>query len=425
MRIIGLEMAKALRSPLVAGLLVVFTALNLFVMYGQTYQREELQVLSSLVSRFGHDMNGEGYERLSDYYKSELAAFNTIAEAKLGRTYDSAAEFAGSNPQLIDPARPFTDDEVELTQRLLVTERYVQAVPELREQYADMDMWEIAKGMLDIMTKPTSDEVDRIVYANYDKLEQRVIALREQGEHLHLFFQGVVHKLHSFLYKHILGLMLYQMMLLSVLITAQIMNYETDRNTHPLMYATRRGRRLQRDKLAAALLSSLLAAVVLLAVNLTAYFRLFDYSELWQVPISTGLMREFRFTPYIAWWPFRFAEYLGAVIGLALVLQLIFAGLAAWLAHYVRNSYFVCCMFLLLLGAGWVVITVTPPGSLLIFAAYANPFQLLWVPHGWFMMKNVFSTYPSYELVTVGSWLVIVAALLGLARRHFIRRDLR
>ncbi len=419
-----MEAGKGLRSPIIIGLFMLFTAFNLFLMLSERHMKDELRVLNTIVAQTGHDMNGEGYEALGEYYTNELAKMNSITQEKIGQTYESAAAFTSSNPQLLDPDRPFTEPEVRFVQDLLVTERYYESLPAIRSQYDSLDMRTRAEVALSIMIDPTSDRVDKLVYANYNKLQDRLEVLREKGEHLHLFFQGTVYKMHSFLYDKLLGIMLLQAMVMGVLMTAQIMNHEFDHRTHLLMYATRRGRRLKVDKLGAAFLTTTLMTIMLLSVNIVAFFEMYDYSGLWDVPIGTGFLQEYDDAPLIPWWSMTFVQYLFAVLALGLVLQWIFAGLTAGIALFVRNSYFVCLLFLLLLGIGLTLFTVVPTTSLLIFWAYINPFQVLFSTPNWFMIKHVFTTYPSYEWMTVSLWSAVLAAGLWVAYRRFKRRDL-
>ena len=424
MRIVWLEAGKGLRSPIIIGLFILFTAFNLFLMLGERHMKDELGVLNTIVAQTGHDMNGDGYEALGAYYTNELAKMNSITQEKIGQTYESAVEFTASNPQLLNPDLPFTDREVRLVQELLVTERYYESIPAIRDQYDSLDMRKRAENALSIMIDPTSERVDRQVYANYDKLQHRLEGLREQGEHLHLFFQGTIYKMHSFLFDQLIGIMLLQSMVLVVLMTAQIMNHEFDNRTHLLMYASRRGRRLKVDKLGAAFLNTTLLTVALFGVNLLAFFWIYDYSGLWSVPIGTGFLQEYNDSPLIPWWSFTFGQYLAAVLVLAMVLQWIFAGLAAVIALFVRNSYFVCLLFLLLLGVGMTLFTVVPTTSLLIFWSLVNPFQVMFTTPYWFMMKSVFSTYPSYEWMTVSIWSGLLVVGLWMAYIRFRHRDL-
>src|SRR5699024_10784608 len=110
-----------------------------------------------------------------------------------------------------------------------------------------------------------------------------------------------------------------------VLITAYLVNYEFDNNTQLLTYSTKRGRSLIVDKIYISLLVNIIVTTVIMGVGLITYFSVFDYSGLWNVPISSYLNADFP-RPYMSWWNMSFIQYLLCSVGVIYICVLLFTG---------------------------------------------------------------------------------------------------
>ncbi|WP_159083046.1 hypothetical protein [Lysinibacillus sp. 2017] len=82
--------------------------------------------------------------------------------------------------------------------------------------------------------------------------------------------------------------------LLVVLLTAFITNYEFEQSTQLVIYPTKKGRKLLLNKGLASLLASFIVIAILFGVTLSAYFTVYDYSAVWQASISSGFNWEYR-----------------------------------------------------------------------------------------------------------------------------------
>ena len=107
--------------------------------------------------------------------------------------------------------------------------------------------------------------------------------------------------------------LIFEALILIVLATALLTNFEFENKTHLVTYSTTRGRHLMKDKLVASLLTATVITVLLLAITLVTYFTVFDYTHLWGSSISSAFNWEYNL-PYVSWWELSFINYLLAVI---------------------------------------------------------------------------------------------------------------
>jgi hypothetical protein len=417
------ELKKVFASPIIIGLIVLFTGFNLFIIISESSVTKELAVLNKLVDRFGYQITDEMRIEFDKAYSQSLQEMNELTADKIGKTYKSAAQFTSSSPVLIDPHNPFTEQEVKDVSALSITENYYLSIPRIAEAYEEMNMMQIAESQMSMQMHKVSGQAEKTVRKQYAHLSARFAELKENGEHMNLFFIGTIYKMHSFLFKNLLGLMLYQLMILIVLMTANLLNYEFDNKTHLLTYSTRRGRRVTLDKLLVSLLSSVIVTTVIIGVTLAAYFIVYDYSGVWQVPISTGFNNEYEL-PYISWWNLTFIQYLIGSVILIYACQILFVMIAFVLSAFIRNSYFVFFLFGLLFGASILLTTFIPPSSNAVFIPYFNPFPLILNSSRWFMMKSIYTTFQYYEIATVTIWSILLCILGSMCLRRLKKQNI-
>lgn len=66
---------------------------------------------------------------------------------------------------------------------------------------------------------------------------------------------------------------------------------------------------------------SILVAIIILGITLIVYFSVFDYSKIWNVPISSALNWEVG--PHISWYNLTVLQNLLISIGVVLIISLI------------------------------------------------------------------------------------------------------
>ena len=150
------------------------------------------------------------------------------------------------------------------------------------------------------------------------------------------------------------------------------MNYEFDNNTQAITYSTKKGRSLVKDKLYVSICANILVATVILFTSLGLYFIIFDYSRLWNIPISSYFNTDKNFI-YMSWWNMSFVQYLFSGIGLIYVITLLFTGIVFIIARAIRNNYIVFFIFTIIFGLA-LITSIAPTNSNAIFIKSFTPF---------------------------------------------------
>lgn len=219
----------------------------------------------------------------------------------------------------------------------------------------------------------------------YREFETRFERLVENEEHRNLFFLGSHYRMHTFLFRRLFGLFIFEIMVLVVLVTAYLSNYEFDNKTQLLTYSTKRGRKLISDKLYASMIVNMCVVTIIIAASLGVYFVVFDYTGLWSVPISSYFNSEPPVNVFLSWWQMSFLQYLLWSIGLVYICALLFTFITFLIASFVKSSYIVFFIFLLIFGVTLLLPEMAPRDSNIIFATVFTPFSVILNPHVWFI----------------------------------------
>lgn len=417
-----LEFKKLITSPIILMLFLLFSGFNLFYILQQAPMREEMNLLQPIVAEHGTLMDRAGRVQLQASYEQELDDWNALAKRKTGDIYETANEFfLPENYYPVIESNTYTEKELEEIYQLAIKESYLFKVNEMEAFYNNLDVMKSAEEQ--IVLFELSGSAAETVRRQYESLKPRLQELIENKEHLHLFFQGERYATHSLLFKTLFGFIIFQVMILTVLFTAFLVNYEFEQKTSLITYSTKRGRKLVRDKFFVALFSTIFSTIILLGTTLCFYFLVFNYSGLWNVPISTGLLIEFKL-PFISWWNLSFGEYLLLSSMLVVVCQVLFCLFTFCLSLWIRNSYIVFIVFGIILGAAILLPGYMPRDGMLLFYTQFTPFALILGSKKWWMESGAFTTFQYYEIITSVTWLAILVLVALLSVERFTRQNL-
>lgn len=403
MRIWLLELKKIVSAPVVLVLMLLFIAFNLYLIMTMPQDRDELALLNTFVNQYGSQID----ETMLTQWKADLDEEQLLLEAETGHSLTDL-ELAGEAEQ----ARWF---------EWIVRDAYYQAAVELEQHGESIAMEEIAEG--EIMKYGLSGTAAETIRQQYQALAEREREASETGEQNTLFFYGEVYEMHAALFRTIFRSLLNQSLILIVLMTGFLLTYEFENRTASVTYTTKRGRRLQLDKLLVSLGASVLATTVLVGSTLAAYFLRFDYSGVWHVPISSHFNSESGMA-YLSWWNLSFAEYLLASIVLIYLCQLLFTAFTAVLALFIRNSYLVFITFAIIFGAAVLLPGIVPTSSNLLFITMFTPFTLILNPHIWWTGNGTLTIFSYYEQATIVSWTIIIVLASIFALKRFGKSNL-
>lgn len=422
MNIKSYELKKAVTSPIIIGLVIISIFFNIFIIFNNTYCNDELLVLNKIISQFGYKIDENMIHNFKKYYDKELDKLNQITYEKTSKTYKSALDFL--NEQYLSGSYNrediFTKEDMDFINELRIIETYYYAIGSIDDVYEKINPLQIAET--EIQKYRLNGKAADTVTNEYKKFDIRFSQLVKNGEHKNLFFMGHIYEMHSRLFKTLFRSLIFEIVILVVLITAYLMNYEFDNNTQLVTYSTKRGRDLIVDKLYTSIIANIIAVTIIIATGLSVYFIAFDYTGLWNVPISSYFNADSRI--YMSWWNMSFFQYLLCSIGIVYVVALLFTGITFIISKFVRNSYIAFFIFLIIYGIALLLPSIAPTSSNSIFVSGFTPFTLAMNPHVWFMESGAFTTFKYYELITVSIWSVVLLIFISLGIRRFKKQDL-
>lgn len=421
MRIKVHEFKKVATSTVLIGTLLLFMVFNLFLVLDHNYTRDELLVLNQLVDELGYEINDEMIANFQELYGDELKKMNEITNDKASKTYGDVGTFFEEVRNDYDLYHLYTDEELDYMNQIRIMEIYLDLIRNMDHQYASFDLLEFAEAQISLYgLKGSAAETAR---RNYQRLGERLDQLLDNGEHTNMFFIGQIYGMHSLLFKDIFRVLLFEIMILVVLITAYIMNYEFENKTPLMVYSTRRGRNIIWDKLLVAMGSSILATTLILGSTLIAYFSLFSYKGLWTVPISNYFNWEDIF-PMISWWDISFIQYLISSIVLIYICGILFIMITFVLSIFTKNSYISFFAFGILFGLILLIPDLMPRSNNLIFLSGFTPFHLVLNPQIWFTGRGIFTIFKYYEITIVGVWGLLLLMVGKISAKRFFKEDI-
>ncbi|MBS4196601.1 ABC transporter permease subunit [Lederbergia citri] len=419
MRIILLECKKALASPIILGLLLLFSVWNVFLVYDSSDFKKELGVVNQIAKKYGIEITEESLMKLEKDLQPELSHLNSITEEKSGQTFEHASDFFA---QLnYENQEHFTSKELQSFYELHLKEMYVGMAKSLDSTYAEFNIKKI--GEKEIHGYRLSGAAAETLRNEYDKFANRFEELKQNKEYNQWFFAGKPYAMHSLLFRTFFKTILIEAMILIVLSTALITNFEFENRTQLVTYTTRRGRKLMLDKLKASLMTTSIITTFLLIVMLAAFFIVFDYSYLWKTAISSGFNWDYNF-PYISWWDFSFLTYLLLAIIVSYVCMFLFSIFTFSLSAMLKNSYFTFILFAVIFIALFILPAFIPGSLKLKLFVGFNLSNLVLNPHQWWMGASGLMMFKYYEVGTILAWTAIFAICCYVSLKKFAKLDI-
>ena len=416
------EFKKIISSPIFIVLILIFLAYNTMVIFDKSYMRNDLKVLNEIVDEVGYVIDDDMMLDFKHYYESQLMEANKLLNQKGYSSYDTINKFFEENHIYVSEDSKFNSDEIVFLNKVSSIEAYYFLSIDLEQTYENIDIYKMAEK--DLSISPYNDNVKNIMMRNYEEFATRFQELKTNGEHKNLFFHGKTYKMHSFLFKDIFTVMIYEIMILIVLTTAFILNYEFESKTSLVVYSTKRGRDITRDKLMVALGSTVLVTTIIIGITLLIYFSVFDYSGLWGASVNNFFGQEYNMT-YMTWWRMSILKYLLAVISVVYVLGIIFCGLTFILSLLMKNTYIVFGSFVIVVGCGILLPKLIPNSLNITIASVYTPFTLILNPSWLFMFKGSLQTNKYYEIITLVIWLIGTLSTGVLCLKNFKKESIK
>jgi hypothetical protein len=416
MRILLLECKKALASPVILCLLLLFSAWNVFVIYNHSFLKEELQLVNQIIEKDGAAFSDGSLAKLKKDLDAELAQLNSLYNKQNGQTFEHASAFFD---QKIDE-KLYGSPIFNAFYRLRLKEMYLERARSMDGVYEKFDIEKM--GESEIRAYGLTGAAAETFRKENAKFAKRFEELKRNGEHRHWFFEGKQYAMHSLLFSTMFRHLVIEALILIVLASALITNDEFENRTQQVAYAARRGRKLMIDKLFASLTAAAILATFLF-VTLGSYFAVFDYSRVWKSAISSGFNWEFHF-PYVSWWNLPFWGYLLLGTILLYICMLLFSVLAFIISVKAKNSYYTFILFAVIFIALFLLPGFLPGSSSLKLMAGFNLSALVLNPRHWWMATGGLTMFKYHELGTIAAWTAILAVLCFMSLRTFAKQDI-
>lgn len=137
-RIVWYECKKALTSPILIGLLLLFTAFNIFVIMSNSYFKEELKVANQLVEKYGRQITDQSLIQFEKDLQVDLAQLKEITGREFGSVYDFVEQLPYEKRDL------YSDQDWHFIEQLQLKEMYFGMANDIDENYASIDLQQVA-----------------------------------------------------------------------------------------------------------------------------------------------------------------------------------------------------------------------------------------------------------------------------------------
>jgi hypothetical protein len=416
LRILLHECKKALTSPILIGLLILFTAYNIFVIVSNSYFKDELKIANQLVEKYGRQITDQSLHQFEKDLQVDLVKLKEITEQEFSSVYDFLDELPHEEREL------YSQQDWYFIEQLQLKEMYFGMANDIDENYARIDVKKVAEN--EIAKYGISGNAAKTLQREYEKFSKRFEVMKQNGEHKEWFFAGKACFMHSFLFKTVFLHISIEALILIILSTALITNYEFENRTHLVTYGTTRGRRLMKDKLGASVVMAALLTTFILAVTLSTYFAVFDYTSLWGSSISSAFNWERNF-PNVAWWDLSVSQFLVGAITIVYITMLLFSGLTFALTTLVKNSYVAAILMATFFVLALLIPSFMPTSSNLLFITSYSLSTLVLNISVLFMGSSGLVMFKNFEWMTAVGWTIITILFCVFSLKWFSKKDIQ
>lgn len=293
------------------------------------------------------------------------------------------------------------------------------------DHFDDYDITYVGEAYLNAIE--TNDYVKKKMRTKYAAMQDVVHQKGKEDEALSLAHASATAHMHKTLFDTIIGWLIIEGMILSILIALFSAGFEKTNETEGIVFTTQTGRNVQINKLAASLVVGLGSYLLLTFVTLLAYFIVHDYSTLWQSYVSSifnyrnDIIAGYR--PFVTWQSHTILSYLLSKIGITLGLLVSFILSTFIVEMVIRNSY-ISFLIILIINAIFIVLPMVLSNSILGFYAILSPVWL-WLKHSvWFTDGDVDIMWKNFEIIGTSHSIVILILVISFVFYRFRRRDL-
>ena len=263
----------------------------------------------------------------------------------------------------------------------------------------------------------------------YQKLQVRVEELAKRDAALSLSAAGVTKKLLDNLFGKLCRAVITEGILLAVFLALYACGNDEMQRTQLIVYTTKTGRYIQREKWAASLISAVFAYGLLAGSMLAVFAGVWRLGAIWKGNMSS----QFYYVgdlgvklPFVSWADFSIAGYLAAVLFLGAVVVIVFHGIGFFAGLTTHHAYRGFILFFVLMVLNFELMLLAGNSGLwgLYEIVQWSPMALWWFQPIWFSELGA-STLIAWQECWVALFCLSGCALLLIAAfRWFYKKEL-
>lgn len=271
--------------------------------------------------------------------------------------------------------------------------------------------------------------IANILEHKYKKLQVRVEELARQDASMSLAAAGITNRLLDHLFERLCKTVITQGMLLAIFIALYLCGSEQMNQMHWIVYTTRKGRQIQKEKWVAGIGISLLAYGILAGCMVIGFAGIWQMGEIWDAKMSSQFYTISDLgvsLPFVSCVDFTIRGYLAAVIGMGMVVVILFYNLGYAIGLLIQHTYFGFLVILILVAINFELIMIAGNGGIWGLYEFAlwSPVGVWWGSPLWFSELGVSRIVEWQECWVGGIWSGICLGFRWIGLQFFYKKEL-
>lgn len=265
--------------------------------------------------------------------------------------------------------------------------------------------------------------------AKYKKLQGAVENLKKQQADVSVYAANITYDMHQLFFSSLFRAITTESCLFAILCMLYVFGFEEQNHTEQIVYSTYRGRKVQKGKIGAGVLVTILYFAILTGASIFCFFSVYDFSGIWDSSVSSQfnyIQCSGYIKPFWTWIPFTVRSYLIVMLVLAAVLTLVFSLFGAWIGLLCRDTYMGFVIFLAI-ALGMVALPFVCADLGVwegYFLAELLPTSLWLCSPQWLTDLGGISLLPWHETIGLVGNVIIFTLFLYFTLQKFQRKEL-
>lgn len=240
-------------------------------------------------------------------------------------------------------------------------------------------------------------------------------AMREAAGQELTFFPAYRMRIFQFITTYLLYAVNLEGIVIAIIVTLYCVDFERSSRTLSTVYSTRKGKRIIKDKLLAAVAGSLICLMVIAGITFLMAGSLFPVKTIVNTKLSNPLVN-LQGAPCITRVPMTIGTYLCLSLGISCILAVIYSLGSFFLGLKAKNGYYAFSILVILLGIMRIISSAAPRFTCMFFWTQYNPLDMALKAGTWLLYGTNSFSPPGYEGCTAALWLTVcvVGCIFGI-----------